>query len=43
MTNSPKKFVVAKRGIVAPGEIVVEKGDVGVVVAEAKTTPQYFL
>jgi hypothetical protein len=27
MTNSPNKFVVAKRGIVALGEIVIEKSD----------------
>jgi hypothetical protein len=42
MTNSPKKFVVAKKGIVAPGEIVVEKGDVGVVITEAKNHSSIF-
>lgn len=36
MINLPNKFAVAKRGIVAPGEIVVEKGDVGVVATESK-------
>ena len=36
MTSSPSKFVVAKRGIIAPGEIVVEKGDVGTVKSEAE-------
>ncbi len=42
MTNSPKKFVVAKKGIVTPGEIVVEKGDVGVVITEAKNHSSIF-
>lgn len=36
MTSLPNKFVVAKKGIIAPGEIVVEKGDVGIVKSEAE-------
>lgn len=42
MTNSPHKFVVSKKGIVAPGEIVVEKGDVGVIKSEAKNNASIF-
>ena len=42
MSNLPKKFVVAKRGFVAPGGIVVEKGDVGVVITEAKNHASVF-
>lgn len=36
MTNLSNKFVVAKREIVAPGKIVIEKGDIGVIKSEAK-------
>lgn len=42
MTISLNKFVVAKRGIVALGEIVIEKGDVGVIKSEAKDHASIF-
>lgn len=34
MTHSAKKFVVAKNDVVAPQQILIEKGDVGVIKAE---------
>lgn len=34
MTDSPKKFIVAKKDVVAPQEILVEKGDIGVIKSE---------
>jgi len=34
MTNPPKKFVAAKKKIIASGKIVVEKDDVGIIKAE---------
>lgn len=42
MTNSPYKFVVAKKGVVALQEIVVEKGDIGVVKSENKNHASVF-
>jgi len=36
------KFIVVKREIVAPGEILVEKGDVGVIKTEAKNHASIF-
>lgn len=42
MTNSPNKFIVAKRGILAPGKIVVENGDVGVIKSEVKNRASIF-
>ena len=42
MTNSPHKFVVAKKDVVAPQEIVVEKGDVGVINSENKNHASVF-
>lgn len=42
MTNLSKKFVVAKRSFVAPQEIVVEKGDVGIIKSENKNHASVF-
>lgn len=42
MTDSTKKIVVAKRNIVAPQEIMVEKGDVGVIKSENKSYASIF-
>lgn len=42
MNKSYTKFIVAKKGIVAPGEIVIEKGDVGVIESEAKNHAKVF-
>lgn len=42
MTNLPNKFVVAKKGIVARGKIVIEEGDVGVIKAEKKNHASIF-
>lgn len=42
MTNSPNKFVVAKKVIVASEEIVIERGDVGVIKSEAKNHASIF-
>jgi len=42
MTSSSNKFVVAKRGIVAPGDIVIEKGDVGVIKSDSKNHVSVF-
>lgn len=42
MTKSQNKFVVAKKNIVAPQEITVEKGDVGVIKAENKNHASIF-
>lgn len=42
MINSPTKFIVAKKGIIASGEIVVEKGDIGVIKLEAKNHASVF-
>ena len=44
MTDSPKKFVVAKKDVVAPQEILVEKGDIGVIKSEnGKQNPIFFI
>ena len=44
MTKSSNKFVVAKKDIVAPQEIMVEKGDVGVIKSENKNhAPIFFI
>lgn len=43
MNNLPTKYVVAKRGIVAPGEVLVEKGDVGAVTDETENHISIFL
>ena len=42
MSKSKKKFVFAKNNIVAPEEIMVEKGDVGVVKSENKNHTSIF-
>src|SRR3989338_10438657 len=42
MTKLSNKFVVAKKDIVAPQEIMVEKGDVGVVKSENKNHTSIF-
>ncbi len=42
MTNLSKKFVVATRGFVAPEEIVVGKGDVGVIRSEDRNNASIF-
>lgn len=42
MTNLTTKFIVAKKSIVAPGEIVVEEGDVGVIKSEVKNHASVF-
>lgn len=42
MTDLAKKFVVAKKGVVTPQEILVEKGDVGVIKAESKDHTSIF-
>lgn len=36
MTNLPNKFIVAKKDIAVSGEVLVEKGDVGVIKSETK-------
>src|SRR3990167_8828860 len=42
MTKSQNKFVVAKKDIVAPQEIIIEKGDVGVIKSEDKNRASVF-
>lgn len=42
MTNSPNKFIVAKRDIIASGEITVEKSDIGVIKSETKNHTSVF-
>ena len=42
MTKSSKKFVVAKKDIVAPQEIMVERGDIGVIKSENKNHTSIF-
>lgn len=42
MTKNKKKFIVAKKNIVTPQEIMVEKGDVGVITAENKNHASIF-
>ena len=42
MTKSSNKFVVAKKDIVAPQEILVEKGDLGVIKSENKDHTSVF-
>ena len=42
MTKSSNKFVVAKKDIVAPQEIMVEKGDIGVIKSENKNHASIF-
>ena len=42
MVNLPNKFVVANKDIVIPQEILVEKGDVGVIKSETKNHASVF-
>src|SRR3989344_8308848 len=42
MTKPSNKFVVAKKDIVAPQEIMVEKGDIGVIKSENKNHVSVF-
>ena len=42
MTNSPKKFVAAKKDIAAPQEILVENGDIGVIKSENENHASVF-
>lgn len=42
MANLSKKFVVAKINLIAPEEIVVEKGDIGIIKSEAKNHASIF-
>jgi len=42
MTSTSNKFVVAKKGIVVPGDVVVEKNDVGVIKSEIKNHASVF-
>jgi hypothetical protein len=42
MTKIAKKFVVAKKDVVAPQELMIEKGDVGVVMSEDKDYSSVF-
>jgi hypothetical protein len=42
MTKSSNKFVVAKKDIVVPQEIMVEKGDIGVIKSENKNHASIF-
>jgi hypothetical protein len=42
MTTLSNKFIVAKRDIVAPGKIIVEKNDVGVIKSETKNYTSVF-
>ena len=42
MTSTLNKFVVAKKGIVVPGDVVVEKNDVGVIKSEIKNHASIF-
>src|SRR3989338_4338699 len=42
MTSISNKFVVAKKGVVAPGDIMVEKNDIGVIKSEAKNYASIF-
>ena len=42
MTKSSNKFVFAKKDIVAPQEIMVEKGDIGVIKSENKNHASIF-
>lgn len=42
MTKPQNKFVVAKKNVVAPQEIMIEKGDVGVIKSENKNHASIF-
>ena len=42
MTSTSNKFVAAKKGVVAPGDIMVEKNDIGVIKSEAKNYASIF-
>lgn len=42
MTSPSNKFIVAKKGVVAPGKIAVEKNDVGVIKSEAQNYASVF-
>jgi len=42
MINSPYKFIIAKRDIIAPQEILIEKNDVGVIKTEDKNHASVF-
>lgn len=42
MTSTSNKFAVAKKGIVVPGDVVVEKNDVGVIKSETKNHASIF-
>ena len=42
MTKSQNKFIVAKKNIIAPQEIMVEKGDIGVIKSENKNLVSVF-
>jgi hypothetical protein len=42
MTNSSKKFIIAKRNVVTPQEILVEKRDVGIIKSENKSQASIF-
>ena len=42
MTSTSNKFVVAKKGIVAPGVVEIEKNDVGVIKSETKNHASIF-
>lgn len=42
MPNLSKKFIVAKKDVMAPQEILVEKGDVGVIKSETKNHASVF-
>lgn len=42
MTSTSNKFVVAKKGVVAPGDIVVEKNDIGVIKSEDRNHASIF-
>lgn len=42
MTKSQNKFVVARKNVVAPQEIMVERGDVGVIKSENKNHASIF-
>ncbi len=42
MTSTSNKFVVDKKGIVVPGDVVVEKNDVGVIKSETKNHASIF-
>lgn len=42
MTSTSNKFVMAKKGIVVPGDVVIEKNDVGVIKSEIKNHASIF-